>query len=256
MMNDYPWPMPAGVASVQGAAELAAFGELAMDDPAFSEQLAALRRACRLVGRDVPVLETVFNPWGIAKRTMRRHAARLLAEHPQQMLDWLEVCTKNLVRYIRAAAATGIAGIYFSVNGAEADGMSDAGFEKFVKPFDLRAIEAAAGVGPVLIGHIHGKNLRFARIWEYPFPALSWSHLHDNESMAAIRARTGRCLVGGMDEFGTAQLTPADVVASVLAAAKEAEGGGFIAGPGCAVPNDIPPDLIRAPREAVEKLRK
>ena len=93
------------------------------------------------------------------------------------------------------------------------------------------------------------------RVIDYPVPVLNWSHLHDNESLAEVRRRTSRCLIGGMDEIGTSQLTAGDVVESVLASAQEAKGGGFIAGPGCAVPADIPPDLIRAPREAVEMLR-
>jgi uroporphyrinogen decarboxylase len=256
MMNDYPWPMPAGVASVETARDLAAFGPLTMEEPAFREQLAALRRASRLVGKDAFVIDTVFNPWGIARRTMRRHAQRLLADEPQKMLDWLEVCTLNLIRYIRAAAATGIAGIFFSVNGADAGGLGEEQFARFVKPFDLRALEAAGSVGPLLVGHMHGKNLRMERVLDYPVPVLNWSHLHDNESIAAIRQKTSRCLVGGMDEFGTSQLTPGDIIASVLSAAREAAGGGFMAGPGCAVPNDIPPDLIHAPRRAVEMLRK
>ncbi|HSV91612.1 MAG TPA: hypothetical protein VLH81_00995, partial [Desulfobacterales bacterium] len=66
MMNDRPWPMPAGLASVETAADLARFGSLSMDEPAFDEQLAALQRAVRRVGRDAMVIETVFNPLGIA----------------------------------------------------------------------------------------------------------------------------------------------------------------------------------------------
>jgi uroporphyrinogen decarboxylase len=90
---------------------------------------------------------------------------------------------------------------------------------------------------------------------DYPVPVLNWSHLHDNESLAQVRRRTTRCLIGGMDEIEASQLTARDIVESVTAAAREAKGGGFIAGPGCAVPADIPPDLIRAPREAMEMLR-
>lgn len=255
MMNDYPWPVPAGGRAGETPDELPANGPFSMEEPSFREQLAALRTACALVGADAFVIDTVFNPWGIARRTLRRHARTLMKERPQKMLDWLTSCTATLKAYIAAAAKTGIGGIFFSVNGAEAEGLSDEEFDRFVRPFDLAALEAARSVGPVLIGHIHGKHLRMDRVIDYPVPILSWSHLHDNESLVDVRRRTSRCLIGGMDEIGTSQLTARDVVESVLASAREAKGGGFIAGPGCAVPADIPPDLIRAPREAVELLR-
>ena len=94
------------------------------------------------------------------------------------------------------------------------------------------------------------------RVLSYPVAVLNWSHLHDNESLSSVRKRSGLCFIGGMDETGTSQLTPGEIVESVLAASREAIGGGFMAGPGCAVPADISPDLIRAPRLAVDGLKK
>ena len=236
--------------------DLARFGTLSMDEPAFREQLAALRRAARRVGRDALVIETVFNPLGIARRTMKRQAAPLMREAPERFLDWLACCTENLVRYLRAAARTGIGGIFLSVNGAEDGALSDAEYARFVRPFDLGVIEAAASVGPLLVGHVHGKNLAMDRVLDYPVAALNWSHLHDNPTIAEVRRRTGRCLIGGMDEIGTTHLAAGEIVGSVLAAARDATGGGFMAGPGCAVPSDAAPELIRAPRDAVELLRR
>ena len=168
------------------------------------------------------------------------------------MLDWLEACADTLCAYVRAAARTGIGGVFFSVNGAEEGVLTAEEFARFVRPFDLKVLAAAASAGPFLVGHMHGKNLRMERVIDYPVPVLNWSHLHDNESIAEVRRRTSRCLIGGMDEIGTSQLTPGEIVTSVLAAAEQARGGGFMAGPGCAVPADISPDLVAAPRRAVE----
>ncbi len=94
------------------------------------------------------------------------------------------------------------------------------------------------------------------RVMDYPVSIINWSHLHENPTIAEIRARTTRCLMGGMDEIGTSQMTPEEIIQSVLDAAAQAAGGGFIAGPGCAGPADIAPDLIAAPLVAVEKLRR
>jgi uroporphyrinogen decarboxylase len=220
------------------------------------EQLAALSRACALVGPEAFVIDTVFNPFGVARRTLKKNALLFLREEPRKMLDWLALCADNLSRYIGAAARTGIGGIFFSVNGADTDTLTDEEFDRFVKPFDLKVLDAARSAGPLLVGHIHGKNLRMERILSYPVAAFNWSHLHDNESIASMRARTRACLIGGMDEIGTSQLSAQEILESVLTAARDSRGGGFMAGPGCAVPSDISPDLIRAPRQAVEQLKK
>ena len=256
MMNDYHWPLPHGLASVEKAEELSLFGPLTMEEPRFREQHAALARATRLVGRNAFVIDTVFNPWGVALRTLKKKAAQFLREEPARMLDWLSVCAENSCRYVRAAARTGIGGVFFSVNGAEAESMTDEEFARFVRPFDLQVLEAARAVGPLLVGHIHGKNLRMDRVLDYPVAVWNWSHLHDNPGIAEMRRRTKGCLMGGMDEFGTSRITPDQIVDSVLEAAAQAAGGGFMAGPGCAVGADIAPDMIAAPRQAVEKLRR
>jgi uroporphyrinogen decarboxylase len=256
MMNDYPWPLPAGMTSIPAPADLGRFRRLTMEEHAFRQQLGALKEACRRVGREAFVIDTVFNPFGVARRTLKKNALRFMREAPQAMLDWLEVCAENLSSYIAAAARTGIGGIFFSVNGADAESMTDAEFERFVKPFDLRVLQAARSVGPLLIGHIHGKNLAMDRVLAYPVAALNWSHLRDNEGFASVRRRSSACFIGGMEEAGTSQLTPEEIAESVLAAYRDSSGGGFIAGPGCAVPADISPDLIRAPRLAVETLKK
>ncbi|HSV91611.1 MAG TPA: uroporphyrinogen decarboxylase family protein [Desulfobacterales bacterium] len=125
---------------------------------------------------------------------MKRRAAPLMRDAPERFLDWLAVCTGNLVRYLRAAARTGIGGIFLSVNGAEDGELSDAEYARFVRPFDLGVIEAAASVGPLLIGHVHGRNLAMDRVLDHPVAALNWSHLHDNPTIAEVRRRTGRCL--------------------------------------------------------------
>jgi uroporphyrinogen decarboxylase len=256
MMNDYPWPLPDGKSSIETPEELALFRPLTMQEDPFRQQRAALSRACKLVGKEAFVIDTVFNPWGVARRTLKKRADQFLREVPQKMMDWLSVCADNQCRYIAEAAQTGIGGIFYSINGADETSMTDEEFRRFVRPFDLQVLQAAQGVGPVVVGHVHGNRLDMARVMDYPVSILNWSHLHDNPTIAEIRARTPRCLMGGMDEVGTSRMTPTEIVQSVLDAAAQAAGGGFIAGPGCAVPADIAPDLIAAPLVAVEKLRR
>jgi uroporphyrinogen decarboxylase len=254
MMNDYPWPFPETLSFVESLEDLSRFGRLSDDAPSFREQLAALRTACGRVGKEAFVIDTVFNPFGVARRTMKKRTMAFLREAPEKMLGWLELCTENMVMYLKAAARTGIGGIFFSVNGADSETFTDDEFERFVKPFDLRVLEEAKSIGPLIVGHIHGTRLAMERVLSYPVSAFNWSHLHDNPTISEIRVRTPTCIIGGMDEVGTSHLTPDEIIRSVLKAAEEARGGGFMAGPGCAVPTDAAPALIGAPRRAVEML--
>jgi uroporphyrinogen decarboxylase len=95
MMNDYPWPLPHGLASVEKAEELALFGPLTMEEQPFREQRAALARAARLIGKDAFVIDTVFNPWGVARRTLKKRPRSSSAKSRRECLTGCRCAPKT-----------------------------------------------------------------------------------------------------------------------------------------------------------------
>ena len=77
--------------------------------------------------------------------------------------------------------------------------------------------------------------------------AVSWSvHKPGNPSLVEGRDRSGRAVMGGLDQHGTlVQSSPEDVIAEATAAVKATGGRGFLLAPGCSVPPGAPePNLL------------
>ena len=62
VMNDFRYPVPAGVEALSHAQVFEQYTPLGMDEPCFATQLQCLREIVDQVGDQVPVLETLFEP--------------------------------------------------------------------------------------------------------------------------------------------------------------------------------------------------
>ena len=255
VMSDYRYPMPPGVVEVDSVEKLRRFSRFGMDAPAFAEQLKCLRAIRTWLGEDVPFVETVFSPWGVARRTLRTHYRKFWESYASEFKAFLESVTETLQRYVRAVADTGAAGIFYSINGLGEDEMSEAEFEEWVLPYDLAVLQTAeelakAGKFYFNVAHLHGTKLRWQIVFQrYPAHAFNWSIHHSPPTLAEARRATRRALLVGIDEVGLAARTPSEVVAMVRQAIDEAGPEGLLIGPGCSVPTETPSDLIVAARD-------
>jgi uroporphyrinogen decarboxylase len=114
-------------------------------------------------------------------------------------------------------------------------GISDEEFRVFHEPHDRRLLTAMAGLTRIV--HAHGNPLDIKRVLNYPFEVLSWSdRLSGNPSIAEVRARTGKCLMGGIDETRLHERSMPEIRAEVADALAQAGGPrNFILSPGCNV---------------------
>jgi uroporphyrinogen decarboxylase len=104
--------------------------------------------------------------------------------------------------------------------------------------------------------HIHGQDIMFDLLADYPVQAINW---HDQETPPSLRAalnRTDKVLVGGLSRIETMMRgTPDDVRAKVTDAVAQTEGKRFILGVGCVTMIVTPWGNITAARRAVEDYR-
>ncbi|HXI21052.1 MAG TPA: uroporphyrinogen decarboxylase family protein, partial [Gemmatimonadales bacterium] len=137
LMNDYDYPMPAGLEVVATAAELA---RLEPFDPArtpLGTQLETVERVAGALRGRALFVDTVFNAWNTLKRNLVRDAMpTLMAEQPQAVEAALHVVNDNLIRYAKASLARGAAGIFLSVP-ATTESLTREQYERFMRPFDL-----------------------------------------------------------------------------------------------------------------------
>jgi len=256
VMSDYRYPMPPGMVEVARADQLARFGRFPTTEEPFARQLEVLRLLARELGGSVAFVETVFSPFGVARRTLRSRMRELWFSRPDLFKSFLESITETLRDYVAAVAGTGASGIFYSVNGLSTDEVSDAEFEQWVLPFDMAVLEAVweqvrQGRFFFVVAHLHGLNLRYSLAFaRYACHAFNWSDRLTPPTLAEARRLTRKALMGGIRETNLSQRTPSEVAREVRSAVEQAGRAGLFVAPGCAVDTQVPSDLIHAAREA------
>lgn len=224
----------------------------------FAAQLECLRTLRTELGPDVPLVETLFSPVQTVVRAAGSRVWQTILAYPQAARQMLDAVTQTLVAYVNALAEIGVTALFYSVNGANrppaAGGVTDEQFTNFIAPYDRRVLEAAGSAGLVRIGHIHGIDLAFDRVADYPVEAFNWSHLRTAPSLTEVRQRTKAAIIGGIDEVKVFDQTPAEVAADIERTWQEAGPRQFLVGPGCTVPPDTSRRLLHAIADAAHRL--
>jgi uroporphyrinogen decarboxylase len=257
VMNDYRYPVPPGVRTLDAPESLLNYRPLGLDEPCFAEQLRCLERLRAELGPDVPLLETGFDPFQQILRNVGFDQAANLVRHEREAHQALAAITDTLCRYVRAAKAQGADGFFFSINGAIREGFprgaSSDVHARLQRPYDLEILRAAEGMVRVL--HGHGTGLNLARIDGYPYEVLSVSdRLQGNPSLRELRAFTDRCLMGGIDETRVQERSLPLVAAEIDDAIAQAGRERLILSPGCTIPSFSPKRTLSFLREYTRAL--
>src|SRR5262249_19794312 len=101
--------------------------------------------------------------------------------------------------------------------------------------------------------HIHGRQIHFEALRDYPASAINWSHFATPPSLAEGRLRSGKAVMGGIDETAAVHLAPPEIEKQIASSIKEVGARGLIVTPGCSVPTDTPAQTLRAVKTAVER---
>ena len=175
---------------------------------------------------------------------------KLMADHPQELLQALKIVNQNLIQYALASLDRGSAGIFFSVP-ASAEFITLEQYEKFMRPFDLEFLNAIKGKGEMHILHAHGEKLYFDRMLDYPVHAISWADLNGGPTIPEARKKTSLTLMAGIDHVKFPNVSAGIVRNQIKNAIAQAGNTKFILAPGCSLPTFSYPPLIKAACAAV-----
>ena len=193
VMNDYRYPIPAGVQTLEDPAGLRAFKPLGLDEPCFAEQLKCLAALRAALGPDIALIDTGFDPYQQVLRNVGFDQAEHMWKHKAETLRALQVVAENTCRYIQAVRAQGVEAFFLSINGAIREGFPRGSnrqvYETFQRPFELQLLQAAEGMVRIL--HVHGAGLDIGRVLDYPCEVISISdRLPGNPSLTDLRRIT------------------------------------------------------------------
>jgi uroporphyrinogen decarboxylase len=256
-MNDYRLAPPAGLETIDGPADMLRFARRTLDEPPFARQLECLRNLRAAIGPGVPLVETLLEPFFSLLFAVGFSRAALIRAHPREAAVMLDALTESLTDYVAELKKIPVDGVFYATNGCilppAARGIDDEAYRRFHRPYDLRLLEAMAGLARIV--HAHGNPLDLGRVLDYPCEAISWSdRLPGNPSIAQVRGRTPKCLWGGVDETKLHERALPELRAEVADALRQAGGPrNFILSPGCNVNSGTSLRTLAALRDAARQ---
>jgi uroporphyrinogen decarboxylase len=218
---------------------------------AFGQQLATIRRTRELAGPDIPILETIFSPVTQAKNLAGGLEIIHLRRHRQELQHALDVIAETTVRFVQAALEAGADGIFYAVQRASADMLSESEYREVGRPLDMRVLEAAQSANFNIL-HLHGLNTYFDLVADYPAHALNWHDRDTGPSLAEGARHFPGLVVGGLSQRDLVEGTPASVRALAHEAITQMSGRRVCLSTGCVMPTVTPWGNIRALRTAVD----
>jgi uroporphyrinogen decarboxylase len=250
-----PLDKPKVVASpIKSPEDWAKIGPLDPRTGALGELLDAEERIAAVAQGETDWIMTVFNPISIAADLVNDDAVFVshLRRHGEIVHAALRSITETFAGFVRETIRRGASGILLATTDWAND--SRIGREltrEFGRPYDLRVL-AEAESAPLNTIHVCGPGAYMDDHLDYPVSIISWdARGARNPSIAQLRTRTTKTLLGGIDHEGTFVRGPVEAVQEEARAAIHESGGTrFILGPGCAVPAVAPLDHYRAVREA------
>ena len=231
-----------------------------LPDPDFTRgALARELRALKLVREALPdavIVFTVFSPMTIAAKLSRGRIYDHIAdrENAATVHTALGRLADTVRDYSAAAIAAGAHGVFYAHQdtGGHLLGYDD--FSEFVVPYDMQAL-LGAQAGQFNVLHVHGDQIRFTEVQDYPVHALNWHDWETRPRAAAGLLSSGKCVVGGIDRW---LLTNNDVAAAkrqidtVLA---ETRGlGDLILAPSCTIRAGFSAHTFHAVRDYIRGL--
>ncbi len=219
-------------------------------------QLACLRAIRQELGPDTPMLQTVFSPLAQAKHLAADDMLLVhLRRYPEAVLKGLETIAQTARKFVEAARETGIDGVFYAVQHAQAALLSADEFTRFSRAADLSVLDAADGLWCNML-HIHGDDIYFDAVADYPVQIINWHDRDTAPSLAEARTsgtfKAGQASVvcGGLGRDTLTYGTPAQVALEAADAIQQTGGTGLTLSTGCVVPVIAPYGNFIAARDA------
>jgi uroporphyrinogen decarboxylase len=228
-----------------------------------SAQLTCLRLIKSGLGPETPLLQTIFNPLAQAKNLAGGDLLIAhLRQYPDAVLKGLETIAVTTRRFVEACLETGIDGVFYAVQHAQAGLLTLDEYKTFGLSFDRKILQPASGLWCNLL-HLHGLNVYFDLIPAYTslFPAPLIINWHDRETPPSLRQafvsedlatlKVSPVLCGGVSQHTIAYEDSIHVHQEGADAIAQTGGRRLLLGTGCVVPVIAPHGNIMAARTVV-----
>ncbi len=259
VVGDYTRIAEGGVArpvalGVNSVADWDHIRRLDVTQGAYGRELLHLSQVISALGPEVPVLVTAFSPVTIACKLAGAAYRAHLKTHSALVLAALAEIAATTCDFVSRAIELGGAGIFFAAQEAKRDALSEPEYRDFALCFDHQVL-AAASKGWFNVLHIHGENIWFDLLKDYPVTALNWHIGETAPTISDYYAGGGRKpIVGGLQR-GTLTRGELDAVRGQIATVmKETNGRGILLSQGCVIRHPVDRAVLRAVAHDIKSL--
>ena len=215
-------------------------------------QLTCLRLIRSKLTKETPVIQTVFSPLAQAKNlagneTLLTH----LRLYPEAVMKGLQIIAESTRRFVESALETGIDGVFYAIQHAQASLLSLEEYKSFGLPHDLHILEPAKQLWCNML-HLHGHDGYFSLLSSYDFQIVNWHDQETYPSLAEGQKLFSGAVCGGMRQDTLVYGNQAEVQKEAEDAIEQTRGQRFILGTGCVVPVIASHGNIITARQSVE----
>jgi uroporphyrinogen decarboxylase len=205
----------------------------------------------------VPIIATIFSPLAQAKNIAGRE---LLIEHirtrPDRVHSGLNVITDSILRFIEALKRTSIDGIFYAVQHASYNVLSEEEYKIFGVPYDRKILEALPKKWWFNMLHLHGPSPMFKLFANYPVQVINWHSRESEPDLAQGKSLFRGVVSGGLSQSQHLQLgTPTTVREAAREAITQTNARRFILANECVTLVTSPQSNLWAAREVVESVK-
>jgi uroporphyrinogen decarboxylase len=205
---------------------------------------------------EVPILQTIFSPLAQARNIAGQELLlRHMRTSPDRLHTGLNAITESTLRYIDALKRQPIAGIFYAIQHASYDLMSEDEYRNFGLPYDRKILEALPDKWWLNMVHLHGDAPMFKLCSQLPVQALNWHDQETEPDLGQGKLQFNGAVCGGLSRWSHLHHgTPASIREQARAAVTQTNGRRLILSTGCVVMVTTPLSNIRAVREVVDDL--
>lgn len=226
---------------------------IATDNPVMQRERDAMQRIRAGLGKDVPVMQTIFSPLSCARTLAGDRLIQDLREHPSEVMHALQHLGTTMERFAHDSIDAGADSIFLATQVASRDVLTPEESRAFGQSFNLALINHLRGHVDFILLHIHGENIYYDHLFKYPVQIVNWHDRKTAPSLKQGKALFNGAVAGGIDEWNVlANGTPDQIRAQVQDAIQQTDGIGLIVAAGCVISTDTPDENIRAAIQAIQ----
>lgn len=228
---------------------------LSIQKGAFARELEYLKLLVNKLGNEAPVVFTIFSPITIANKLSNK----LLLEHIKDedneklVLQALDVITETNVNLVKKALEIGASGIFFASQLSSYDFLSKKQYLKYGLPFDVKVLQSASK-GWFNILHIHGNNIMFDLLKDYPVQVINWHVWEAEPEIEKARQKTDKILMGGMVRGDITAKNGKAIYNQIRKTLKITGGYKIILTPGCVIRHPLNHTFLKSIKETKNDL--